>query len=219
MRAFESRILATLCWLAGVAVLAFGAWLVCYAPDCASTETDAMVMAWLARHRTEMADHLFRAITWLGSVWVLVPLVMAAMLTLMARRLVHESYFLGASLLGSIVIMHVSKLIVARPRPTDMGALIAMPWDQSYPSAHTAQIASAMFAGLLIASRFDRRFLRWLLPFATLSVIFVGVSRVYLHVHYPSDVLVGILVSAFWVAGLAFWMLPRASMRQGCDAQ
>lgn len=211
MTARGSRTLAALCWLSSVAVLAFGAWLVCYAPHCAATEVDTVVMEWFAQRRNETADRWFRAVTWLGSVVVLVPLVIATALTLKFYRRFPESYFLGASLLGTMAIMHVSKLIVARPRPMDFNALIAMPWDQSFPSAHAAQIASVMLGGLLVAGRINPRWLRWLLPFAVLAVIFVGVSRIYLQVHYPSDVLVGVAVAMFWVAGLAALMLRRAN--------
>lgn len=203
--------MAVICWFGSVVVLALGAWLVCYAPNCTATEIDAVVMDWFAQRRNETGDQLFRAVTWLGSVVVLVPLVMAGMVILMFQRRVRESYFLVASLLGAVGIMHVSKLIVARPRPIDVNVLIAMPWDQSFPSAHTAQVASVMLAGLLIAGRLNHEWLKWLLPLAVLSVIFVGVSRVYLQVHYPSDVLVGVAVAVLWVAGLAALMLRRAS--------
>lgn len=178
-----------------------------------ATEMDDVVMEWFARRRNETADHLFRAVTWLGSVVVLVPLVMAGMLILTFHQRVRESYFLVTSLLGTVAIMHVSKLIVARPRPIDVNALVAMPWDQSFPSAHTAQVVSVMLASLLIAGRLNRRWLRWLLPFAVLAVVFVGVSRVYLQVHYPSDVVVGGTVAVLWVAGLAALMLRRASQQ------
>ncbi len=213
MRTLGTRTSAVICWLASIVVLALGAWLVCHAPNCTATEMDAVVMEWFARRRNETADHLFRAVTWLGSVVVLVPLVMAGMLILTFHQRVRESYFLVTSLLGTVAIMHVSKLIVARPRPIDVNALVAMPWDQSFPSAHIAQVASVMLASLLIAGRLNRRWLRWLLPFAVLAVIFVGVSRVYLQVHYPSDVVVGGTVAVLWVAGLAALMLRRASQQ------
>lgn len=166
-------------------------------------------MAWLAQRRNESADQLFRAITWLGSRVVLAPLVLASMLTLMFHRRSREGYFLAAALAGATVITYISKLVVARPRPLD--ALIAMPWDQSFPSAHAAQIASVMLAVILVAGRLNNAWQKWLLPFALLSVAVVGLSRLYLRVHYLSDVLVGIAVGGLWVAGLASLMLRRAN--------
>lgn len=201
--------MAAICWLAGGAVLALGAWLVCQAPNCTASELDANVMKWFAQRHTETADQLIRVVTWLGSVVVLAPLVMLGMMFLLIHRRIRESFFLVTSLLGATLIMHLSKLVVARPRPGGANALIVMPWDQSFPSAHTAQVASVMLAGILIAGRLNRGWLKWLLPIAVLCVAGVAASRIYLQVHYPSDVLVGLAVGVLWVAGLATLILRR----------
>ncbi len=211
MPALGSRTLAAACWVGSIAVLALGAWLVCRAPNCAATDFDATLMAWFAQWRNETADGVFRAVTWFGSVVVLTPLVAVSILILTVHRRMREGYFLATALAGAILIMHVSKLMVARPRPADVSALVAMPWSQSFPSSHSAQIASVLLAGLLVVGRLDRRWVKRLLPVALLSVVLVGVSRVYLQVHYPSDVLIGIAVGGLWVAGLASLMLRRAN--------
>ncbi len=219
MRLLGSRPLAVICWLAGAAILAFSAWWVCYTPNCASTKMDAIVMQWFAHRRNETADRFFLAVTWLGSILVLVPLVIASMWRLKIHRHIRESYFLGASLLGAMTIMHISKFFVARPRPVDVSTLVAMPWDQSFPSAHTAQVASVMLGALFVAGRVNRAWLKWLLPLAVLLVVLVAASRIYLQVHYTSDVLVGFFVGALWVAGLACWMFPHEKARLEHNAQ
>jgi membrane-associated phospholipid phosphatase len=171
-------------------------------------------MRWFVQHQSESADQLFGAITWLGSAALLAPLVIASMLVLMFHRRMREAYFLGVALVGTIAIVHVGKLIVARPRPDNADALIAMPWDQSFPSAHAAQIAGVMLASLMIVLRLDRIWFSRLWLAASAIVFLVALSRIYLQVHYPSDVLVGIAVGALWVPGLASLMLRRANELQ-----
>jgi membrane-associated phospholipid phosphatase len=214
MSAQGSRTLAVACWLCGLAILALGAWLVCYAPNCAANPTDAKIIEWFSRQHNAAADELFRAVTWLGSVVVLMPLVIGSVVALALHRRIREAYFLAVALVGTIVIMYTSKLIVARPRPNDIDALIAMPWDQSFPSAHTAQIVSVMLAGLMIIYRLNRIWFKSLWPVALITVVLVALSRIYLQVHYLSDVLVGATVGVLWVCGLALLVLHQTKERQ-----
>ena len=207
------------CWLAAAAILGLGSWVICYAPGCGAPPIDVALMQWFELRRTDSADRMFRTITWLGSAIVLAPLVIMSMVILGFCRRICEARFLGVSLLGTIAIMHLSKFTIARPRPMEVNALIGMPWDPSFPSAHSAQIAGVMLAGVVVSARYKRSWSIGLLPFALLLIALVGVSRVYLKGPYPSDVIAGIVVGALCVAGLAFWMFPRSTVRQGGDAQ
>ena len=208
MSVTKSGAAAGLFWLAGVVTLAVGAWVVCYIPHCGATPLDAAMMNWFAQRRSVSGDLLFRTITWLGSIAILVPLVVASMLILKFDRRIREAYFLGTALVGTVVITHLSKLLIARPRPADVTMLIDVPWDQSFPSAHSAQIVSVMLGGIIVLAWSNRALSKWLLLLAIPLVLLVGVSRIYLQVHYPTDVLVGMIMGLSWVAGLAFWMLP-----------
>lgn len=134
---------------------------------------------------------------------MLVPAVVASMSLLAYRRRIREGLFLGLALVGTIVIVHVSKLVAARPRPADINAVIAMPWDLSFPSAHSAQIVAVVLASLIVVSRLAIGWLKWLIPIGALCVLLVATSRIYLQVHYPSDVLAGTLAAGLWVFGLA----------------
>ena len=213
MSVTKSRAAAGLCWLAGVVALAVGAWVVCDIPPCGATPLDAAMMNWFAQRRSVSGDLLFRTITWLGSIAILVPLVVASMLILKFDRRIREAYFLGTALVGTVVIMHLSKLLIARPRPADAAALIDVPWDQSFPSAHSAQIVSILFGGVIVLGRSNRALSKWLLLLALPLALLVGVSRIYLQVHYPTDVLVGMIMGLSWVTGLALWMFPPAKIR------
>lgn len=196
-------VLVTVCWVGSIAILGLGAWLVCYAPNCTVPNLDVTLLDWFAQRRNETFDSLFRAVTWLGSIAVLVPAVIVSMSLLAYRRRIREGLFLGLALVGTILIVHVSKLIVARPRPADINAVITMPWDLSFPSAHTAQIVAVVVASLIVVSRLAIGWLKWLIPIGALCVLLVATSRIYLQVHYPSDVLAGTLAAGLWVFGLA----------------
>ena len=94
-----------------------------------------------------------------------------------------------------------------------------MPTDWSYPSAHTMQImaAAVVLFLILLRHRTTRRPLLVALLLAVL-VIGVGLSRIYLQVHFPSDVLAGGLAAAFWVVGLYALIFGRAD-KYGDDNQ
>ena len=109
--------LVTVCWASSITILAFGAWLVCYAPNCVVTSLDATLLDWFAQQRNEAFDSFFRIVTWLGSIVVLVPPVVTGMLLLTFYKRISEGLFLGVALFGTIVIVHVSKLVAVRPRP------------------------------------------------------------------------------------------------------
>ena len=203
MFSLGTGVLVTVFWVGGIAILGLGAWLVCYAPNCTVTNLDATLLDWFAQRRNETFDSLFCAVTWLGSIAVLVPAVVASMSLLAYRRRIREGLFLGLALVGTIVIVHVNKLVAARPRPADINAVIAMPWDLSFPSAHSAQIVAVVLSSLIVVSRLAIGWLKWLIPIGALCVLLVATSRIYLQVHYPSDVLAGTLAAGLWVFGLA----------------
>ena len=110
---------------------------------------------------------------------------------------------------GRQPIVHALKLAVARTRPGLFEPLVTMPIDPSFPSAHTMQ-ACAFAVACLLQCRHPARLTGWLL--AAAFVTLVGASRVYLQVHYPSDVLAGAAVALAWVGALwRAWPGPSAA--------
>jgi undecaprenyl-diphosphatase len=146
-------------------------------------------------------DLFFLSITWLGSILVLLPAGVSVIA--LFRRALHFSdmcLIIGA-LLGASLLAHLLKIIFARPRPTVVSEmLVNMPPDFSFPSAHTAQAASFFIALGLVAGRYlpDKTGAAvWL--FCVLLILVVGLSRIYLKVHYISDVIAGALLGVVWV--------------------
>lgn len=132
-----------------------------------------------------------------GAIWVFAAFVLIA-----TRKYRRYGFVLLAGLaLGVLTGNVILKNWIARPRPCwlDPGVrlLIAVPGDFSFPSGHT--LSSAI--GATILTRTDRRFGWAAIPLAVL----IAFSRLYLYVHFPSDVLggmvLGVLIGAAVFAG------------------
>jgi len=194
-------------WLSSLAVLAAGAVAVCPDGRCMIGDFDRAGLALAHALRSGWLDAMMQGVTWLGSLILLLPLTVMAALLLRRGRRRREAGFLVFALLGSSALGHVFKLWVARPRPDLFPALLDMPGDWAFPSAHAMQATAAALAWLLVV-RQSRAFWAILLG---LAVLLVGLSRIYLQVHFPSDVVAGTLAAILWVAGLHALLLQPAA--------
>jgi undecaprenyl-diphosphatase len=136
--------------------------------------------------------------TWLGSLWLLLPLALALALFLWRAGRARQAGLLLGGLLGATVLAQVFKAWIARPRPDLFPALAGLPADASYPSAHTMQAVAVALSLALLAGRRHA----WSWPILALVAALVGWSRIHLQVHFPTDVLAGALAAVLWVAGL-----------------
>lgn len=152
-------------------------------------------------------DYFFTTITWLGSLYFLLPSLAIFSLFLYWADRSREILFLGLSLTVTVIAVHATKLIFRRPRPEALELLIPMPSDWSFPSAHTAQATAFFLTASIIATR--------LLPpvwagtcivASALIVIGVGWSRVYLQVHYLSDVAAGYALAVILVTAVHIFL-------------
>lgn len=108
-----------------------------------------------------------------------------------------------ATAVGAVALYALVKPLVGRPRPT-LGPLVSTATGYSFPSGHATQ-AAAVYGALVIvwtrhATSVSRTAQAW--AAATVGVFLVGASRVYLGVHWPTDVLAGWALGAFWLAAL-----------------
>lgn len=149
-------------------------------------------------------DQVMRGITFLGNggwFWIL-----AAVLFLTARRTRRMgAVMLLALAIGFLVGNMTLKPLIARERPCwidpSVPLLIQSPRDFSFPSGHSLSSFAAAFSMALHS-------LKWGVPALGLAGV-VAFSRLYLYVHFPTDVLAGIFLGigaaflAFWIAGWA----------------
>ena len=156
--------------------------------------------------RAPWLDTVFALVTWFGSLAVLLPL---ALLVWWRRRGDRSAAFVALALVGASALGHAAKLIAARPRPDLFPPLIAMPEDWSFPSAHAAQVTAFALAWLLRPEAAPGRVEIAALIAAVTAVI---ASRLYLQVHFPSDVIAGALLATLWVVflrRLPAWREPK----------
>lgn len=148
-------------------------------------------------------DTFFIITTWGGSVLILGPisLVIGAILYFYGR--IRDVFLILGGLGGSMILTHILKLVIARPRPPAEKMLIPAPSDFSFPSGHTSQATALAVSVLLIFLTDVPK--KWRGAFFALLVVFamlVGFSRVYLGVHYFSDVIAGALIGLVWTLTL-----------------
>ncbi len=149
---------------------------------------DAALLGWLAAQRQPWLDAVMFALTWLGSLWLLLPAL--GLITLRWRQAGLRTL---VALLSASVLCHVLKVLIDRPRPDLWSGVLPLPADAAFPSAHSAQAMAVAVALLyLMPSHWRMRFGSGLILLAGL----VGLSRLYLQVHWPSDVVAGWLLGA-----------------------
>jgi undecaprenyl-diphosphatase len=157
---------------------------------------------------------MVRDITALGGVAVLTLLTFLVAAFMALRRLWHATWLLLAAVGSGILVSTVLKIAFERPRPdlVPHGSLVST---ASFPSGHSmmAAVVYLTLGALLARVEPDRRVKVFVLATAVLLTLLVGVSRVYLGVHWPTDVLAGWTVGAGWA--LLFWLIARALQRRG----
>ncbi|HEX4189174.1 MAG TPA: phosphatase PAP2 family protein [Solirubrobacteraceae bacterium] len=144
-----------------------------------------------------------RVVTWAGSALLLIPLAVVCCVVLIRAGLRAEAFAVAVSLAGAMLISDLVKLLVSRPRPP-VAHLQAVS-GSSFPSGHATQ-ASAFWFSLVLAlhgTRMTPQFTRVASVLALALVLAVAFSRVYLGVHYPADVIAGILLGTGWAAFVA----------------
>lgn len=159
-----------------------------------------------------------RDLTALGGVAFLTLLTIAVVGFLWLRRMFGAMTLVIVATLGSLVVSTLLKWTFDRPRP-DLVPHLSMVYTSSFPSGHSMLSASVFLTLGALLARFvtERRLKAYFLIVAGTLTILVGVSRVYLGVHYPTDVLAGWTAGAAWA--LACWLVARFLQRKGTVEQ
>ena len=184
-----------------------GARVVCPNAGCRVLDIDRQILAALNALQRPWLDAFATAVTALGSIVVLLPAALALAWRYRRRGPPGPALLLPVAVAGAWLLAHAGKWLVARPRPDLYPALIPMPADLSFPSAHALQITAFAFAFVLVLG--SRR--GWAAVIAAASIVLaVALSRLYLQVHFPSDVAIAMIAGATWVAGLRLALGARA---------
>lgn len=155
-----------------------------------------------------------RDVTALGGTVVLTIVAVGAVafLSLSGKR--GAALFVAAAVVGAVALSFVIKAGIERPRP-DLVPHGTAVYTASFPSGHaTGAAATYLTLGALLARFQPRQRLKlFIIGYAVALTLLIGLSRVYLGVHWPSDVLAGWTLGASWA--LLCWLVARWLQRRG----
>jgi undecaprenyl-diphosphatase len=140
-----------------------------------------------------------KVVTYLGSLTVIIPVALATVIWTLTRRRWIDAVALVAGVALSVILVQVSKAAYGVPRPP--GGLVHANYD-AYPSGHTAYAVALVACATILV----RAGMGWAGRFAAVTVacalvVVVGATRIYLRVHYLTDVIGGASL------GVAIWAL------------
>lgn len=148
----------------------------------------------LIRHFSATKTGFFKVVTFFAQPVTGVVLTAIAVIIAAVRHRWRIAAYIVTSVIGSTVLMKIIKTIVQRPRPTVDRIIPESGF--SFPSGHSVNAVAFYGALLVLAFFYLRR--RWLKAIVMLvlaaEIILLPISRVYLGVHYPSDVTAGLLL-------------------------
>lgn len=170
---------------------------------------DNVVLEWFQNHRTLELDRHMLELTALGSDTVLTIFLVVFTSLLLFQGKIRRAIFVFLCVAGATVLTFTTKEIIDRPRPNVVKESIIKPSSDSFPSGHafvsmTFYLTIAGFVGPTLPTRAGRIYF---MTFALLLSIAIGISRVYIGVHYPTDVLAGWLAGLAWVTSCWLWLL------------
>lgn len=167
-----------------------------------TTELDDSILRAINSFSSPTGDSILLLVTHLGGILFVPALTASICAVLWKKGYAVKTTLLGLSVVGSALINLLAKRLFERSRP-ELWTQLVTEHSFSFPSGH-AMASSSLAFGLLVVS-WNTRY-RWLtITLGVLYTLLVGFSRLYLGVHYPTDVVGGWLLSAAWVC--CVWLI------------
>lgn len=195
----------TIGFLSAVGALLFLAWLARAVIRGDTLHFDEWAATTLHSHASPFLTSLMNGITMLGANLILIVLGTVVVIVFMLMRWRNEAFMFLVTMAGAAILNRVLKLSFQRQRPEPYFGLTA-PTSYSFPSGHA--LLSFCFYGaiaIIIAAHLRRttgRVLVWTLT--GVLVLLIGISRIYLGVHYASDVVAGFTAAFIWIIAVKF---------------
>jgi membrane-associated phospholipid phosphatase len=151
-------------------------------------------------------DRFVPQLTKLGVFWGVFPVTLVVSLILFRQQRWRSLIYLITAILGSWLLCHTAKILLHRERPHIWESIL--PLDYSFPSGHAMSSMTLVVA--LVVLTWGSRWCKWVLLTGTGYVLVIGWTRLYLGVHFPSDVLAGWMASIAWTVGVSLLINPHA---------
>ncbi|NJC71162.1 phosphatase PAP2 family protein [Planosporangium thailandense] len=178
------------------------------------TRIDPRAHAIVVAHRTGWLTFIMGNVTWLGSSYLLVQVLVVATVALARGPRRRAVGWLWVAYGGAVALYTLAKPLVHRPRPS-AAELIGHATGLAFPSGHaTASIATWGMLAIVLATGRPRGARVGLFTAAVVIVLLVGASRIYLGAHWPTDVLGGYALGGTWLSLLIACRLRRRGRHQ-----
>jgi undecaprenyl-diphosphatase len=166
------------------------------------TNFDLALTTWIRAHTTSFGDRIFTAVSLIGSPIAMAAVGMIGAVIIVVRRKWLELAAWVAGFMGAGVLSYILKIVIQRPRP--VGATAFLHGETfSFPSGHAlgSLVGYGMLAYVIGSNWITTARGRFRLVIATaVLVVAIGISRLYLGVHYFSDVVGGYAVGVLWLS-------------------
>ena len=164
---------------------------------------DQHILLYIHQFANPVLDNLMLGATRMGDPRTVVPLTILVFCFLWWKHYRLEAKFFALNAFGGAVLSNVLKLVFTRSRP-DLWPQLISDDTFSYPSGHaTGSVVLYGFLSYLFVILYPRYATIWRLIGAVL-IIAIGFSRLYLGVHWPTDILAGYGIGLLWVYGLHY---------------
>lgn len=174
---------------------------------------DQATLLWINQHASSAFDSFFLAVTDLGGVVILAVATLVIVITLLVKKKHPQAILFAVGVGGVSALNVVLKSLFDRPRP-DLWDWLITETSFSFPSGHS--VASCAFALCVILVLWNTKWRILATSLGALYVLLIGSSRMYLGVHFPTDVLGGWLFAITWVmlvAGILYMYWPSAGRK------
>ena len=189
---------------AAVGALLFFAWLTSEVLEGETTHFDTVTRDFVHQFATPTLTATMRGISFIGSSAFLTTATVVMFIWFMSRHWRRDAYLFGITMLGAAILNTTLKLTFKRPRPVPFFDLLP-PESFSFPSGHS--LASFCFFGALatiLAARIRNRAIHVIVwSVSGMMVLLIGLSRVYLGVHYATDVVAGYAAALIWIMAVS----------------
>lgn len=174
---------------------------------------DARILLAIRRWHTPLLDQFMLGITFIGDPSILLVVCVGIAVWLLRQKQRSEATTLVIAAVGAIGLNVLLKQLFSRARPMLWERIVDV-GQYSFPSGHAmVSLVIYGFIGYLLATRFSR-YRAWIVSLTVLLILAIGFSRMYLGVHWPTDIAAGYAAGLVWliacILSLKIWREHRA---------